>query len=260
MTSQTAGLVYFGESGALNEATSDILAAATEAFMDGNVGPTIWMTGEDAWTPAVAGDALRYMNDPSADGISRDHYSTRYLGPADNGGVHWNSGIGNLFFYLLSQGGDHPDPAHRLQTVDGIGIETAAQIWYAALSYEMTPNTSFEEARVATLAACEDLLGAEAPECESVADAWCEVGVGGAACDPGASCDGYCGGVAPGGCYCDPLCIQFGDCCGDHADVCLVGTPSCAGHCGEQSPAECWCDAGCTTYMDCCEDYADVCP
>ncbi len=259
VTQYTANLIYQNESGALNEATSDIFAAATEAYVDGGVTADTWKVGEDAWTPGVAGDALRYMNNPTIDGWSRDHYSTRYQGGLDNGGVHWNSGIANLFFVLLAQGGDHPNPVHRLNTVDAIGLLPATQIWYAALVNEMTVTTNFAQAREATLTACLELFGLGATQCASVGDAWCEVGVGGASCSPANSCADHCDGQAPGGCFCDSLCWQFGDCCDDYAPECLEGALTCVGSCGEQSPGECWCHASCVEFGDCCPDYEQVC-
>ena len=81
---------------------SDIFAAFVESFLGSN-DIDIWLNGEDAWTPGVAGDALRYMCDPekdktstSGDFYSRDYYPDRYQGPDDFGGVHLNSGIANL--------------------------------------------------------------------------------------------------------------------------------------------------------------------
>jgi len=63
--------------------------------------------GEDIFTPGTPGDALRYMCDPAKDITSRDYYPERYIGPQDNGGVHWNCGIANLGEYygvLCSRG------------------------------------------------------------------------------------------------------------------------------------------------------------
>ncbi|MCH9680324.1 MAG: M4 family metallopeptidase [Deltaproteobacteria bacterium] len=259
VTTYSAGLLYLNESGALNEATSDIFAAAVEAFVNEAVDVDTWRVGEDAWTPGVEGDALRYMHSPTLDGWSRDHYSTRYVGPVDNGGVHWNSGIANLFFFLLAQGGQHPNPAHQTGVVTGIGLQPAAQIWYAALVNEMTPQTTFAEARVATLAACVDLYGAGAVPCTSVGQAWCEVGVGGDACLAVGSCGEQCGVQSADGCFCDPLCVQWGDCCPDYEQLCLAGTPSCVGFCGEQSPGDCWCEPSCQQFGDCCPDFAEAC-
>jgi Zn-dependent metalloprotease len=217
VTGNSANLVYQNESGALNEATSDIMAAAIESWAGGD---NPWWIGENCW---VADAALRFMDDPSRDGSSRDHYSTRYTGTSDNGGVHWNSGIANLAFYLMANGGNHPKPEHRVNTVSGIGVATAANIWYRALTVYMTSGTDFAGARAATEAACADLYGATT--CASVTAAWLEVGVdgsGGGGGGGGASCEGYCGGASPDGCYCDRHCARYGDCCPDKTDVCGI--------------------------------------
>ncbi len=213
VTDYEADLTYSGESGALNEGASDILAAGVEAYVDGAVSADTWDIGEDCW---LAAPALRYMSSPSSDGSSRDHYSARYSGSSDNGGVHWNSGIANHFFYLLSQGGQHHTAAYRAGTsVTGIGIDDAAQIWYLALTSYMTASTNFAGAATATASAC-SALGYPAATCQSVADAWSAVGVsttssggGGTACN--LTCTGgtlYTGilatgasAIVPGGTY-----------------------------------------------------------
>lgn len=174
VTDFSADLIYQNESGALNEASSDILAAAVEAHVEGITDGT-FEVGEDCW---LAAPALRFMYNPTQDGKSREHYSTRYTGFEDNGGVHMNSGIANLFFYLLSQGGQHPNPAHRVAEVTGIGIQPAANIWYRALTQYMTSSTNFSGARTATINAATDLFGASSNEVCQVKNAWAEVGVG----------------------------------------------------------------------------------
>ncbi|MBW1879955.1 MAG: M4 family metallopeptidase, partial [Deltaproteobacteria bacterium] len=103
VTEYSADLIYQDESGALNEATSDMFAAAVEAVNGGSF-TDIWWVGEDIW---LDGDALRYMNDPALAG-DPDYYPDRLIGYEDNGYVHWNSGIANLWFHLLSEGGIHP--------------------------------------------------------------------------------------------------------------------------------------------------------
>ena len=80
--------------GALNEAMSDIFGAMVDA-QEGAKGLDIWKLGEDIYTPGTPDDALRFMHDPVLGG-DYDWYPTRYTGTADNGGVHWNSGIANL--------------------------------------------------------------------------------------------------------------------------------------------------------------------
>ncbi|HXF42828.1 MAG TPA: M4 family metallopeptidase [Pyrinomonadaceae bacterium] len=183
VTEYTAGLTYSGESGALNESMSDVFGAMVESYYRGGVvNADTWKIGEQAYTPGTSGDALRYMDDPhkapnsgyTADD-DPDHYAERYTGSADNGGVHINSGIGNKAFYLVAAGGTH----HRSGvTVTGIGTGDAARIWYRALTVYMTSNTNFAGARTATLNAAADLFGTSSQQYNTVATAWCAVGVG----------------------------------------------------------------------------------
>jgi|GEM_PF-1613503 len=193
LTEKEANLTYSYESGALNEASSDILAAAVEAYVDGTTGQDTWDVGEDCW---LADRALRFMQSPSDDGASFDHYSARYTGSSDNGGVHWNSGIANHYFYLLSEGGQHHNSAYRSgYTVNGIGIGDAYAIWYEALTNYMTSSTDFAAARTANEDACA-ALGYSTTTCESVSYAWYEVGVGS---DPAGGGGGSTGGGSTGG-------------------------------------------------------------
>jgi len=184
VTQHTAGLVYQDESGALNEGFSDIFGALVEQWVKGD-GDDRWLIGEDCWTPNTSGDALRYMHDPTKDFSSKDHYSTRYTGTADSGGVHWNSGIVNLAFHLMVEGGSHPNSAHHVVTVTGLGWDTAGDIAYEALTNHLTPDSDFFDARAAMVAAAEDLHGEGSAEAVAVANAWAEVGVG-APVDPDA--------------------------------------------------------------------------
>jgi len=180
VTERTAGLVYSNESGALNESMSDVFGAMVERYALGESVNT-WKIGEQAYTPATAGDALRYMDNPHAKAGGTytpdddpDHYAERYTGTADNGGVHINSGIGNKAFYLLAKGGTH----HRSGvTVTGIGADAAAKIWYKALTSYMTSSTNFAGARTATLNAAAALYGSGSANYNAVASAWTAVGV-----------------------------------------------------------------------------------
>lgn len=175
VTQDSANLTYWSESGALNESMSDIFGAATEAYVRGQSSAT-WKIGEDAYTPGTNNDALRYMNDPSDDGTSRDYYPDRYTGGLDNGGVHWNSGISNLAFYLLSEGGTHPQGKTAI-SVPSIGRIAAEHIFYEALTANMTSSTNFAGARDATLQAALDIYGPCSSEAAAVPQAWNAVGV-----------------------------------------------------------------------------------
>src|SRR5215213_8986914 len=183
VTEHTANLNYSNESGALNESMSDVFGALVELYADGGVvSADTWKIGEDAYTPAIAGDALRYMNNPHLAGNygyttndDPDHYSERYTGTSDSGGVHINSGIANHAFYLAANGG-----THHLSgvTVTGIGTTDAGKIWYRALTVYMTSGTNFAGARTAMLNAATDLFGAGSTQYNTVGRAWCAVGVG----------------------------------------------------------------------------------
>ena len=175
VTERTANLTYSNESGALNESMSDVFGAMVELYADGGtVSADTWKIGEDAYTPGTAGDALRRMDNPQAEG-DPDHYSIRYTGTADSGGVHTNSGIGNHAFYLIAAGG-----TNRVSSVNvtGIGTTDAAKVWYRALTVYMTSGTNFAGARTATVNAANDLFGATSTQAVTVAKGWCAVGVG----------------------------------------------------------------------------------
>jgi Zn-dependent metalloprotease len=187
VTERTAGLAYSNESGALNEATSDIMGNSCEAYSKnaGTPNANTWKVGEDIYTPNTAGDALRYMNNPTADGSSKDWYPSRYTGTADNGGVHSNSGIANLAYYLMVMGGTHPRSMSSvvvpaLSTTSSTSLDMAQRIWYRALTVYMTSSTNFQAARNATAQAAADLYGGTAGAAyNSVQKAWDCVGAPG---------------------------------------------------------------------------------
>src|SRR5258706_11342534 len=177
VTERTAALTYSNESGALNEATSDILGNSCEAYSNntGTPNANTWKGGEDIYTPNTAGDALRYMNNPTQDGSSKDYYPERYTGTSDNGGVHTNSGIANLAYYLITMGGSHPRGktavvVTALSATSSTSLDMAQRIWYRALTVYFTSSTNFQGARTATVQAATDLYGAAAAA--TVTSAW----------------------------------------------------------------------------------------
>ena len=168
VTEYTAGLIYQNESGAINEAMSDILGTVAEY----SVGTDFdWLIGEDIYTPGVAGDALRSMSDPAAFG-DPDHYSVRYTGTQDNGGVHINSGIVNKAAYLLGNGGTHYGVS-----VQGVGVLEMGDIYYRALNVYLTPTSNFSSLRQAVVQSAKDLYGATSPEAVAAAKSFDAVGV-----------------------------------------------------------------------------------
>jgi thermolysin len=179
VTNFSANLEYVDESGALNEAFSDIMAASAEFFYQPmGTGPlrSDWVIAEDV--TRVFPGYIRSMNNPIAGG-QPDHYSLRdFIGEEiDNGGVHFNSGIVNHAFYLAVAGGTNR--VSRI-TVNGIGInniQRMEQIFYRAFVFYLGPNARFSDARVATLQAATDLYGAASNDRSQLAQAWTAVGV-----------------------------------------------------------------------------------
>ena len=168
VTEHSSGLIYQNEPGAMNEAWSDIFGAMVDR-QEGATGADIWFIGEDIYTPGTPGDALRNMADPAEFG-DVDYYPDRYTGTQDNGGVHTNSGIANLAFQLLVDGGTHPRGKTSVN-VSGIGFAAAADIFYAANVGCLTPSSSFAAARYCTA----DVFGGS--HSAAVHDAWDAVGV-----------------------------------------------------------------------------------
>ncbi|MRG90477.1 M4 family metallopeptidase [Polyangium spumosum] len=180
VTSYESNLTYSYESGALNEAMSDIFGAAIEAARDGSVSANTWKIGEECWTPGTSGDALRYMNDPKLAG-DYDYYPERYQGSQDNGGVHWNSGIANLAFYLAVMGGTHPrgETSNQVPALSSnamTSIQMGAAIFYDANTNCLGASSNFAAARTCTVDAANELYGADAAT--SISEAWAAVGVG----------------------------------------------------------------------------------
>ena len=178
----TAKLTYSGESGGLNEANSDIMGTMVEFYGQGGglaAGATTipntggnFDIGEQLATPSY-NHPLRYMYKPSLDGSSPDFWSSS-LGSLD---VHYSSGVGNHFFYLLSQGTGPKTNTINNSNFNGIGNDKAARIWFRALATYFTASTNYAGARVATLKAASDLYGAASTEYTTVAAAWTAVNV-----------------------------------------------------------------------------------
>jgi zinc metalloprotease ZmpA len=187
VTSRSAGLIYSGESGGLNEATSDIMGTMVEYYANNPKNPPNYLIGERIY---VANNgvpnpttALRYMFKPNIDGASPDCYSGS-IGGLD---VHYSSGVANHFFYLLAEGAVVPTgfgsltPASLVcngnTAITGVGRDAAAKIWYRALTVYMTSSTNYAAARAATLSAAADLYGSGSAQYATVAAAWSAVSV-----------------------------------------------------------------------------------
>ena len=179
VTEHSANLAYFGESGGLNEATSDIFGTAVEFYANNPNDPGDYLIGEQF--DLARHEGFRRMDQPSSDGSSVDCWSPT-VGQLD---VHYASGVGNHFFYLLSEGSgakilngvSYNSPTCNGASVTGIGRDAAAQIWYRALTVYMTSSTDYHAARTASLNAARDLYGAASTQFAAVDAAWAGVSV-----------------------------------------------------------------------------------
>ncbi|MFE0327554.1 M4 family metallopeptidase [Streptomyces sp. NPDC058960] len=182
VTSKTAALAYSGESGGLNEATSDIFGTLVEWYANNASDPGDYLIGEKIVRSGFGKSALRYMDKPSKDVNSADCWSSS-VGNLD---VHYSSGVANHFAYLLAEGSGaktlngvaYDSPTCNGSTVTGIGRDKLGKIWYRALTVYMTSSTNYAGARTATLNAAKDLYGAGSTEYNAVAAAWSAVNVG----------------------------------------------------------------------------------
>jgi len=176
VTSNSAGLIYSGESGGLNEGTSDIMGTMVEYFADNPSDPPDYLMGEQMGAP------LRTMYHPSVDGKSADCWYPD-VGKID---VHYSSGVANHVFYLIAEGsqpaGGPASPtclktdtrvANGKVKLPGIGRDKARAVWYRALTVYMTEDTDYAHARAATLSAAADLYGGVGSTTyKRVANAW----------------------------------------------------------------------------------------
>jgi thermolysin len=179
VTDFTSKLIYRDESGALNEAFSDIMAASMEFYYypaGTDKDQADWLIAEDVFVASPG--YLRSLSNPSAKGYP-DHYSLRrFIGTAtDEGGVHFNLTIPTHAFYLAVAGG-----RNRVSgiNVPGIGlgnIERMERVYYRAFTQLMAPSSQFSDARRATLQAATDLYGAGSNERAQIELAWTAVGV-----------------------------------------------------------------------------------
>lgn len=180
----TANLAYQKESGAMNEAFSDIWGACIEYY----AAPTksIWLIGEDI--ERRSGHlALRSMSDPNSEGQPDTYGGTYWINVGctptssnDYCGVHTNSGVLNHWFYILAVGKTGTNDIGNAYNVTGITIDKAAKIAYRLESVYLTANSTFANARTSGIQSAIDLYGAGSPEVIATTNAFYAVGVGAA--------------------------------------------------------------------------------
>jgi len=187
----TANLAYQNQSGAMNEGFSDIWGACIEHFgrtgaITGTPSADVWKIGED-----LAANPLRSMSNPLSRGNPDTYLGTNWTTTGDEGsctpsggndqcGVHNNSGVLNHWFYILTVGksGTNNAPSPDAYNVTGIGMTKSSEIAYLAERDYLTANSTYADARAATIAVAEALYCPASAEVEAVTNAWYAVNVG----------------------------------------------------------------------------------
>ncbi len=175
VTEYTSRLIYRNESGALNEAFSDMMGTAVEFFYQpAGAGPlkADYTIGEDVVTPG----GLRSLADPGAYG-DPDHYSKRHTGTADNGSIHTNATIGTHAYYLAIEGGTNRTSGLAVQGVGAANRDQVEKVFYRGFTQLMPSNATYAVARTVTIQAARDLYGAGSSAERAVTQAWTAVGV-----------------------------------------------------------------------------------
>lgn len=184
VTQFEAGLIYFEQSGALNESWSDVFGSLVKQYQHQETADQAnWIIGEGLFTSNVNGVGIRSMKAPGTayddPVLGKDpqpaHMDNYVKTIEDNGGVHINSGIPNRAFYVTAV------------ELGGFAWEKAGQIWYKTLTEKLSERSSFQQAADLTFEAAGELYGVGSLEQNAVKTGWAEVGIA-------------IGGDAPTGC------------------------------------------------------------
>jgi Zn-dependent metalloprotease len=173
VTEFSAGLIYAGESGALNESFSDIVGNTVRFLYSPSAAS--WMIGDQIVIPSMGGSPFRDMSNPNAFQCA-DTYGGLWFNNGDI--VHYDSGIQNYWYYLLCTGGSGTNDIGNNFNVTGIGIPDAIQITYRNLAVYLTPNSTFADAANFAAQSADDLFGSCSNQLIQTANAWYAVGVG----------------------------------------------------------------------------------
>ncbi len=163
VTEHESRLFYYYQSGAINEALSDIWGEFVDLTNGvGNDSPEVrWLIGED-----LAIGPIRSMKSPRQFGQPdrmRDS-TTYYCGSGDNGGVHYNSGVANKAAFLLTDGGSFN--GYSIPKLSG-GIPMVARLFYEVQTNLLTSAADYQDLYNAMIQAA-DNLGFSAADRQSV--------------------------------------------------------------------------------------------
>ncbi len=165
VTEFTSDLLYFSESGAINESLSDVFGELIDLWNGADLAGERWLVGED-----LSIGEIRDMETPASFGDPDRMRSPNFHGAlTDSRGVHINSGVNNKAAFLITDGG-----TFNGQTVVGLGIVKTALIYYEAQTTLLTPGSDYQDLGVILPQACANLVGTDgitASDCQQVVNA-----------------------------------------------------------------------------------------
>jgi Zn-dependent metalloprotease len=176
VTEHEAGLIYFGQPGALNESMSDVMGSLLKQYVNNQKATAAdWIIGEGLLMPGINGVGIRSMkapgtayDDPLLGKDPQPAHMKKYVrGLDDNGGVHVNSGIPNHAFYRMAT------------KLGGFAWQTVGPIWYRALQSPLLRRAANFQAfaRLTVMTAQQLYPGLNSPEQQAVREGWSEVGI-----------------------------------------------------------------------------------
>jgi Zn-dependent metalloprotease len=164
---RTSGLVYVGESGALNQSFSDVFASLVEQWQKQQTfDEASWLILPDVFVGSSSGMALRSLKEPGTAFIAQVSTMQKFQKSNNSvpGDIYINSGIVNTAFYEL---------AKRLK---GHAWEKPGKIWYESY-LTLTSKSNFQEFADTTVSVATRIYGARSLEREAVVQSWAVVGI-----------------------------------------------------------------------------------
>ena len=183
------GLFPFGEAGALNEAIADCMSVATDMYINGenaNWQIADGVTGNgvpnmrDLSNPKMSGGGVfgaATLSYPQPDTYQGENWIDPENMNYDNGGIHFNNGVFNYWFYLLTEGGSGVNDNEQSYEVEGIGIQKTEQLLMHVILNYLDTTMNYSQMRIVSQYAAKDLWGEDSEELQQVHNAWFAVGV-----------------------------------------------------------------------------------
>lgn len=183
------GLTAAGEAGALNEAIADCMSVATDFYTNGeraNWQIADGVTGNgipnmrDLSNPKMSGGGIfssQTLSYPQPDTYGGENWVNPSNMDYDNGGIHFNNGVFNYWFYLLTEGGNGVNDLEQAYEVKGIGMQKTEKLLMHIILNYLEPEMDYAQMRIVSQYAAIELWGDKSDELAQVHNAWFAVGV-----------------------------------------------------------------------------------